>query len=312
MRWYERKTGELVEGATLRDARKQGYLPSVTGIIGDMFHSYGLAKWRFKLDLQMLASQAERGIIPMDVALAEYEGARAREEMMQDHTAMHERIAKAWSNVDIAPHCQESPVVEYLPIVSDLYRKGVTADCVEQRLVSQPLGYCGQPDAYGPDLIDWKFTTRGEGGYRDKLFAHGIQLAAYNELIPLGAERWINVIISAKDPAKFHILEWSKWEQAHLTEVWRCAFRLWCLRNKYDPRSDAAKMRGGNQMKFRTRWEALDPEQKKELAKRMETTTNYLSQIAHGHAKPGREMLRTLVKECEGYTREDAAEDLLS
>lgn len=309
MRWYDRETGEQVEGVTLREARRDGHLPSVTGVIHDMFHSFGLTRWRFKLEMQAVLDQVKcTGNV--NEPLAAYEAKQEREQIMLDHTVMHERISEGWDVYNKNPKHFLS--LRYGSIFAELDRMEISAGNIEQRLISTRHGYCGQPDAYGPDLIDWKFTTRGAGGYREKIFAHGIQLAAYNQLIPGGAKRWVNVVIGAKNPSLFRVIEWSAWEQAHLTEVWNCAFRLWCLRNKYDPRDSSQKMKGALQMKFKTRWEGLDPEQKKELAKRMNTTTNYLSQIANGHAKPSRALIKALVQTCEEYSPEDAIEDLLS
>ena len=307
MRWYDRKTGERIEGANLKIARENGHLPSVTGIINEMFHSYGLTRWKFRIDLEQLAhlnGTSQAG----DAALAEYMGKQQRERISAEHSAMHDWIARAW---DIRMRGYKRPDHPFWNIVDEVANQGISGDFIERRLVSSKLGFCGQPDAYSVDLIDWKFTTRGEGGYREKLFTHGIQLAGYNQLIPGGAKRWVNVIISAKDPNIFRVLGWSDWEKAHLGEVWKATYRLWCLRNKYDPRDDAVKMKGALQVRFKTVWEGLDPDQKRELAKAVGTRANYLSQIAHGHAKPSRRLISMLIEHCKDYEVQEAAEDFL-
>jgi transcriptional regulator with XRE-family HTH domain len=45
---------------------------------------------------------------------------------------------------------------------------------------------------------------------------------------------------------------------------------------------------------FRNYWTKLSGREKRALAKRMETSVNYLSQVAHGHKKPGRQFLALL------------------
>jgi hypothetical protein len=309
MRWFDRQTGEQVEGVTLREARRDGHLPSVTGVINDIFQSYGLARWRFKIDLECLADQMMRGE-QIDMALAEYEGKMRRELIMSDHIGLHNDIGHAWE-CHIHGERMKRGAIDFSHICEELGKRDIDAPNLEERLVSSKLGYCGQPDAYGKDLIDWKFTTRGDGGFRDKILDHGIQLAAYADLVPGKVKRWFNVVISAKDPSLFRIIEWSEWEQAQLTETWRGAFKLWCLRNKYDPRDEQHKMRGALQVRFRDYWETLDTDQKKDLSKSVGSTSNYLSQIAHGHAKPSRRLIRLLLERCEGYTQQEAAEDLL-
>lgn len=42
---------------------------------------------------------------------------------------------------------------------------------------------------------------------------------------------------------------------------------------------------------FRNYWRVLSPEQKKELAIKLHTSTGYLSQVAHGHRNPSKKMV---------------------
>lgn len=51
--------------------------------------------------------------------------------------------------------------------------------------------------------------------------------------------------------------------------------------------------------KFKTVWVGLDPNEKRELARQMETSVAYLSQIAHGHARAGKHFTRILVAEID-------------
>jgi hypothetical protein len=43
-------------------------------------------------------------------------------------------------------------------------------------------------------------------------------------------------------------------------------------------------------------WRALPPEQKVEMARALDTSVAYLSQLAHGHRRPGKAMRRILVE----------------
>jgi transcriptional regulator with XRE-family HTH domain len=45
---------------------------------------------------------------------------------------------------------------------------------------------------------------------------------------------------------------------------------------------------------FKRLWTNLDKDEKEQLANRMETSVNYLSQVAHGHKTPGRQFIALL------------------
>lgn len=45
---------------------------------------------------------------------------------------------------------------------------------------------------------------------------------------------------------------------------------------------------------FKRYWSNLHKDEKEQLANRMETSVNYLSQVAHGHKKPGKQFIALL------------------
>ena len=58
-----------------------------------------------------------------------------------------------------------------------------------------------------------------------------------------------------------------------------------------------------NQRDFSNYWEALPPESKRSLAKRCNTTYNYLIQIANGHRRPSAALSRTIRKQSGDVVR---------
>lgn len=53
-------------------------------------------------------------------------------------------------------------------------------------------------------------------------------------------------------------------------------------------------------MSLPTYWEELSPDEKKELAKRCDTSVAYLSQVFHGHRKAGWRFAQRLSAETKG------------
>lgn len=53
---------------------------------------------------------------------------------------------------------------------------------------------------------------------------------------------------------------------------------------------------------FKTFWASLTADEKRELAKKADTSVAYLSQIATGHRGPGRKTIASLVEAHEGIS----------
>ena len=261
--WYRRDGAPVraiwpVEGSlrfakmqpvTLRDAREQGYLPSVENVLS-VIAQPELESWKREravvegLGMPRLPGEHGEAFAKRVVAVAEtaWNGAA-------DFSAdFHIGAACVAHGVRVGP---PHPAAEWLRH----YRDWLKANCVrllgtERVLVNEEVGYAGTADllmehrVHGLTLVDLKTQhVRGNSGsatYRSWGYELAAYRAAFRSSPGCGATRGrpvtcMNLILNSREP---HPPVEAPLSEEHLERGWsafEAAHRLWVMEKSYDP-----------------------------------------------------------------------------
>ena len=245
---------------TIRDARKLGLLPSVSGILGviakDSLTNWQIDKiidacWSFSADdttvtLDVYAEKVK------DAAFAEVRA--AMDVGTKVHAAIEAYLTTGFYDGHeklLLPDGRNMDVHELVePALDAITKLNITPIASEKVLVSSQWGYAGTTDMLfeaadeqrGVLDIKTKKTREGESIYEPE--QHAMQIAAYwqaewgklyDYIIPPIACGY-NVYVSTTEPGRVEVV---KHDDAKLREAWgafKCCLELWRWQNKYDPR----------------------------------------------------------------------------
>jgi hypothetical protein len=244
------KPGEF-RPTTLRDARSQNLLPSVSSILAVMAKP-GLNGWMKEQVAEAALEVAWRTAATasefVDVVLQEAESrmTKARDLGTEIHGAI-ERYLDEVRKLQTDPKYPFLKGYEYAHqecvqgAVAALKDLGVWGQPFEvEKTFASPLGYGGTVDFRIEGLIvDFKAVDSLEKRltYIDRC----AQLCAYcipnmSPLSTLRQERLVNLFISTSEPGKYLIHEWSTEDKEHGWNLFQACYELWVISNKYDPR----------------------------------------------------------------------------
>lgn len=245
---------------TIRDARKLGLLPSVSGILGvmakDSLTSWQIDKvieacWGFPADDETvtLEQYAER------VKEAAFAEVRAASDLgTKVHAAIENYLTTGlYEGREILTmpdgrNVEAHELVE--PALTALEKLNITPIASEKVLVSPFWGYAGTTDVLFETadgergVLDFKTkkTREGESIYEPE--QHAMQIAAYWQAEWGREYEWVippfacgyNVYVSTTEPGRVEVV---KHDCKKLQEAWyafACCLNLWRWQNKYDPR----------------------------------------------------------------------------
>ena len=227
---------------TLRDARKLGLFPSVTGILG-VLGKPGLQDWKIKqaikaaeLNPRQEAEADDRWFDRVqDAAFAQVE--QAANLGTRIHAALEAATLGEPYADDLAPYIG--------PLVDWHQQRKFTIVEREKCLVNHDHGFAGTADvlfrigASGIGIIDYKTRKTITGQKCEPYDGQGMQLAAYGASYFGEAEvchlRSANIYISTTEPGRFEVFE----HKDPVTD-WRMFKRccaLWRYLHAYDPRT---------------------------------------------------------------------------
>jgi hypothetical protein len=231
--WYCAKTGEpryTITGkngkernTTLADARKLGFVPSVTTIT-KMLPAPGLVKWKAA---QVLLSAFTMPVQPgHDYAkwceAVEVEAAQKAKDAAQRGTELHGDIER-W--LQGAPHGSMAAIQNIYaamePVGIDLHAG--RSECS----FAHEDGYGGKVDWHSlAAVVDFKTKDKIEEGKRLAWDEHHCQLAAYAHGLGLVAPRCLNVFVGVND-GKVVVVEHKPVEIARGLRLFKCCLALW-------------------------------------------------------------------------------------
>lgn len=224
---------------TLRDARKNGWYPSVSGILG-VLDKGDLSDWKHRqITEAAFLTQPKPGEFPAAYHSRIMEAAFKQ---VGDAAEMGTRIHKA-----IEQHFQGETYDEALSVYVDAVDKWLLSNEVELikqeiRLCNCVEGFAGTTDALissskGDGVLDFKTRKTKPGKPVEPYNTQVMQIAAYGmtaipNLNPIG----VNVYISVTEPGRIDDAWYSTDEVAEAWEMFKHCAALWRYTKGYDPR----------------------------------------------------------------------------
>ena len=233
---------------TLRDARKQNLIPSVTTLLG-IFAKPGLERWKMKsvAEAAFHLPKVEGETSDQFAERCMVKQAEPVEEAADFGTRIHDAIEKFFEGEPI-----DDDLLEYVnPAFDWKQEKKLRFIEREKKLVNLNHGYAGTVDivGMGPDeqkfIVDWK-TRRTKPGQRVTPYDFQVhQIAAYGAAywgegeVERGEVYGANCYISSTEPGRFEVCSYGPEELAAAWEDFKAACQLWRSLKKYDPRAKA-------------------------------------------------------------------------
>jgi hypothetical protein len=218
--------------ATLRDARKLGLVPSVTGIIKSAA-APGLERW--KRDQMMQAA----------LTLPRHEGESEASWIARVWTDSGETARKAAERgTAIHAACQghyegEPPSEEFWPHVQGTIAEvnnwaGTRCDWIAEKPFAHQLGYGGKTDLHCPHfLLDFKSKEFDENTELKTWDEQAMQLAANREGQGIGMARCAIVYVSVTTPGLAKLIEIPEEELSRGWEMFVHLLSYWKSKNKF-------------------------------------------------------------------------------
>ena len=239
--WYD-KAGlpvyqvEAVKGGvrptTLRDARKLGLGPSVTGVI-KCAAAPGLERWK-QQQVLLSALTLKRGIAETDDEFTKrimQDSQEQAKKAAERGTAIHAAIQGWYEDVippqEYLPHCEGTAKA----VIGWLGERWVS-----ERSFFHPLGFGGKVDL-SCDLAVLDFKTK-EFGPDDDLKTwdeHHMQLAAYREGLGDPEARCAICYVSVNNPGLARVIEIPEDDLQRGWECFKALFQYWKAKNRYSP-----------------------------------------------------------------------------
>jgi hypothetical protein len=214
---------------TLRDARKLGYVPSVTTIMRSAA-APGLERWKAEQLLMAALTLPRRPHEPETEWLR-----RVREDSVTQAKAAADRGSAIHGAIEqhFRGGTPPEPLMPWVDVVVGEIRKR----CGERRWLPErsfasPLGYGGKPDLYSPE---WIVDIKTKDGVEDaKLWdEHPMQLAAYRRALCRGARAGI-LFVDRVDPV-CRFIEVPEDDMKRGLVMFDHLFGYWKAKNNYDP-----------------------------------------------------------------------------
>ena len=249
--WYDKEGSPRYEvsgkngkrPSTLRDARKFGWVPSVSTIWGEIVNRHLLNKWTqtelmkaFHEQIKLRANST--GILSFEDVekLARSNFSKKQQQVMGRGTVIHDHLELYFKGVDVGD--------QYRGLCHNVQRK-LDEVCGPQeweaeKSFSHPSGYGGKTDLCSDQwMVDFKTKEFPDNPNVKKMVYddHGVQLAAYDQVIPVngltGSRRLLNLFIDVGEG--HHVLEWEHEDIPRFREMFNSALSLWKLTKKYNP-----------------------------------------------------------------------------
>lgn len=200
------KNGKM-RNTTLRDARSEGYLPSVTTIIGCAAKP-GLDRWKQEqvllaaLTTERVVGETESEYLSRIMEDSREQGRKAAER----GTAIHESIERFYSDRKVSDNLDHVRGVE-----SALTAHFSNSEWLAEKSFGSSLGFGGKTDLCAPGIVvDVKTKEFSKDKLPEAYDEHLMQLAAYREGLEMPEARCANLFVSANNPGLVHLVEWTQ------------------------------------------------------------------------------------------------------
>jgi len=227
---YEIEGKNGMRQTTLRDARKYGWVPSVSTIWKDVVAAPGLNRYYQE---QLFNAQIQNNKRPDEddkdykkrvFAISREESMKAAERGTAIHDVLEKYFRHGWSHtahIDLI----KGTKAKILDICGEQEWKVETS-------FAHGLGYGGKIDMHCDEwMVDFKTKELDSGKKPDLYDSYGVQLAAYDHGLG-GGRKLLNLFISVSSPG--YVVEHQWEERERLTDMFTTALKLWKLTKRYD------------------------------------------------------------------------------
>lgn len=222
---------------TLRDAKKLNLVPSVSGIIKQLYKP-ALEQWKIKnavryvMDHPYIGGENPEEYVSWVLGEASQEAGKAAETGTQIHAAIEQWLTDHASR-DYRDYGYPLHVKAAVDALNEIGILGETFRA--EKSFAHPLGYGGKIDLSCPvAIVDFKSKNgafEGPFGYDE----HVMQLAAYRLGAGLPLAKCHNVFVSVEQPGAFHVRTWTEDELSRGLQMFTCLVHLWQLTNNFTP-----------------------------------------------------------------------------
>jgi len=253
MHWYDKegnpqhfvpsKSGKL-RASTLRDARKHGWMPSVTSVL-DIMAKPGLDQWKINK-----AISAALSLDRYEAETDEEYRKRILEHSRKESKEASERGTRIHSMLEKSFKQEEKPEGENEAIFNSV-KSLLDINCGEQEWVSEVtfsephLGYGGMVDLISDEwAIDFKTKEFGADHKQLSYESMAYQLIAYavtgldksyRDTGEASVRRMANIFISSTNPGLSVFHEWKKEDFERYWEIFSSSLTLWKNVKQYWP-----------------------------------------------------------------------------
>jgi len=219
---------------TLRDARKHGFLPSVTTIMSVMAKP-GLESWKMNQMMMAALTLPRADGEPEDqfIGRIQKDAKEQAKQAAERGTAIHESLEKFYGGIMTATHAEHQVGVDQAVVA----HFGSPEWHTETAFASK-YGYGGKIDLYSKDgdgiVVDFKtkeFTKGEDIVLYDEL---PMQLVAYAKGLKIPNARCANVFVSVTQPGLVHIKEWSREELDRAWKMFDALLVFWYAKTGLD------------------------------------------------------------------------------
>lgn len=242
--WYSR-AGEpryevlsaagIPRATTLSDARRRGYVPSVTTVLA-VLAKPALVNWMVDqgiyaaLTLPRIDGEAEASLL---ARIKEDSRAQAKA-AAEEGTRIHDACECAFQGRPFPSYYQ--PHVDAVEEELQRLFPGV-GDWVAEASFAHELGFGGKVDLHSPStgiVVDYKGKDGDFSDGKKLAYDQHYQLAAYNRGLHLPPNVCANLFVSRTHPGKVAAHVWKREEIDHGWQVFSAALSVWKLLRKYD------------------------------------------------------------------------------
>ena len=239
--WYDKKgqPAYTIIGAngkerntTLRDARKEGYVPSVTTVLG-VAAKPALEIWKINQALMAALTLPRLDDESLDdfMGRAKQDSKEQAIEAASRGTEIHADVEKGFLGEGV------SPAYDAVLLLLNRRFPNVTDWVAEDSFCKH--GYGGKIDLYCRDAIVVDFKTKDNLAGKDpsKLVydEHGMQLSAYSHGLGIEKPTRISIFIDRDDPTIALLHEWDEESHERHLNMFLSLLDYWFLLKKYKP-----------------------------------------------------------------------------
>lgn len=239
---YEvRAQSGLMRPTTLADARKYGYVPSVTTVLS-VLAKPALTTWLVEqgimaaLTLPRIEGESERDFLARIREDGKAQAKAAADEGTRIHNACEDHFCGRGTPARYREH------VDGVLAELDRLFPGVT-DWIAEDSFCHPLGFGGKVDLHSPStgiVVDYKGKDGDFSDGKKLAYDQHWQLSAYNKGLDLPMSVCANIFVSRTHPGKVASHVWKVKDIEQGWQVFEGALLTWKRLRQYDPILKAA------------------------------------------------------------------------